>query len=637
MKLGLIIKNTDNGESEGSSFNKDEAWAKYATDARSAIKELTNFDETGKTIFLLRFLGPLGYLICIVKARPHGSGRPFDNTAAWIHIPTEIEITGQQTKDILESVATAISGRTEIDDNKLNDFFDKEYETNNVSYSDLSSIRSKDQNDQNELFGVRYYNGDTNYQIHELLGEWIAQPEYQKYKGIFLIDKFTGITLPRGVQLKFNPKPLCSIPAPKDIDGFKAYIGKNPFVKEIRVTEGNQVDLTWIKQGYAYINKKFVASTKFNPNEINITPNEYKKIIQRSWFNVVDSNSNKQLTNSTIYINDRPIVGDKIEIAEAAFNSGVVLKISSQDYSDYIEHNFKIGKNITFRMAHKVHHYEFEIPAYDKDNELKHAVQLVIETKRRLSKSPIKGYFLANGNLEEGEGRINRLEFDNNLKIKIKSFAYGIIGCLLIELLIAGWSVIDDYEFHFGWPPVSAKVSHVTTPEIIEGGTEASTNIADSLAISYLDDNETWKKDSLNSNELTKGLYEDLDSFKLEDLKDKWADKLSKSKKFKDLVSAADECLRNGWDPTIGKNDKKYNSAKDSTINVDNYIKWISEEHKKINENNESKPVVEKTTSNKTKTSNMDKITGIKESKKEKTSKKTSKEVASEPKKRGGV
>ena len=88
---------------------------------------------------------------------------------------------------------------------------------------------------------------------------------------------------------------------------------------------------------------------------------------------------------------------------------------------------------------------------------------MVIETKRRLSKSPIKGYFLANGNLEEGEGRINRLEFDNNLKIKIKSFAYGIIGCLLIELLIAGWSVIDDYEFHFGWPPVSAKVSHVIT------------------------------------------------------------------------------------------------------------------------------------------------------------------------------
>ena len=75
MKLGLIIKNTDNGESEGSSFNKDEAWAKYATDARSAIKELTNFDETGKTIFLLRFLGPLGYLICIVKARPHGCKR----------------------------------------------------------------------------------------------------------------------------------------------------------------------------------------------------------------------------------------------------------------------------------------------------------------------------------------------------------------------------------------------------------------------------------------------------------------------------------------------------------------------------------------------------------------------------------
>ena len=44
MKLGLILKNTNTGESETYSINKHEVWARYASDARSAIKELQGFD-----------------------------------------------------------------------------------------------------------------------------------------------------------------------------------------------------------------------------------------------------------------------------------------------------------------------------------------------------------------------------------------------------------------------------------------------------------------------------------------------------------------------------------------------------------------------------------------------------------------
>ena len=82
MKLGLVIKITNGGESEGFSINKNDSWAHYATDARSAIKELSNFDASEKTVYLLKFLGTLGYLLCVIKARPEGSGRPNDNTAA---------------------------------------------------------------------------------------------------------------------------------------------------------------------------------------------------------------------------------------------------------------------------------------------------------------------------------------------------------------------------------------------------------------------------------------------------------------------------------------------------------------------------------------------------------------------------
>ena len=87
MKLGLIIKLTSNGEQEFFAVNKQEDWAKFATDSRSIIKDLNGFDGSGKSAIIVKILGNLGYLLGVVKARPEGSGRLNYNTTAWIHVP----------------------------------------------------------------------------------------------------------------------------------------------------------------------------------------------------------------------------------------------------------------------------------------------------------------------------------------------------------------------------------------------------------------------------------------------------------------------------------------------------------------------------------------------------------------------
>ena len=53
MKLGFVLKITNGGESEAFSINNNnnESWARYAADARSAIKDLSNFDETEKIVY----------------------------------------------------------------------------------------------------------------------------------------------------------------------------------------------------------------------------------------------------------------------------------------------------------------------------------------------------------------------------------------------------------------------------------------------------------------------------------------------------------------------------------------------------------------------------------------------------------
>ena len=248
MKLGLVIKITNGGESEGFSINKNDSWAHYATDARSAIKELSNFDASEKTVYLLKFLGTLGYLLCVIKARPEGSGRPNDNTAAWVHVPSNVRISSEETINILKNVEQAISEKKKTNEAQLIDLFNREYETDDVLISAVGTIASK----QDSSYGIRYYNGD--FLLNELLGPYVAQQEYGKYKGIILIDQKQGILHNSNTELIFEPKKILRFNPVETIDGFTAYFKSQtqfvPFSKSIEVPNGTSLSLFWRRKNY---------------------------------------------------------------------------------------------------------------------------------------------------------------------------------------------------------------------------------------------------------------------------------------------------------------------------------------------------------------------------------------------------
>lgn len=125
MKLGLIIKSTSAGEQEVFSINKGEEWAKFAADSRSIIKDLEGFDGSGKSVIVAKILGSLGYLIGVVKARPEGSGRPNDNTTAWIHVPAKMNITGNELTSVIMYVGEQLAAPMGINPAILNELFTK--------------------------------------------------------------------------------------------------------------------------------------------------------------------------------------------------------------------------------------------------------------------------------------------------------------------------------------------------------------------------------------------------------------------------------------------------------------------------------------------------------------------------------
>lgn len=571
MKLGLILKLTSEGEREVFSLNKNDVWGKYASDARTSTKELTNFDETAKMVFSLRFLGTDGILICIVKARPQGSGRPFDNTAAWIHIPAKMNISGNEIVSIIEKVKDVISAHKEID--SLKSVFEIEYPNKDVLFSDLSLVKS----DDSAEFAARSYGNGTEYALHELLGNYIVQKEYNDYKGIFLLETSSGISLKNNNILKSKIKPICTVNPPDENMGFRANIG-NPltsFNKSIEVFDQTRITVLWKKEGYSEIRKEFIASyenTNKSPIGIEIDPSECKRIVLRSWIKVYNKESNRPIGNCSITINGQSFSSDKMEILESDFDKGVQLKVSSRGYEDNITNNIILNDRIKIKMDELVHKKEYILPV-EEGKGLSVDARITIETRREYNGLPLKGYYSDHGNL---------LRYSNNLKLKIKYFVFGFASLICVGLLYAGYEAadrfMDNHVIRFALPPIQKieeEKNEITYDNSDSEKKEISNseNSAKAVAIEYLENNSIWVKDSLDAYPYLEGLYNDLNEFNFEKLRIEWKNKLNDSQKFSNVIDTINK-LENSQ-----KGRYNLNADKDKDIKIDDYIKRISQIH----------------------------------------------------------
>lgn len=567
MKLGLILKITNGGESETCSINKQESWSRYASDARSAIKELQGFDGSDKTIYLLKFLGSIGYLLSVIKSRPEGSGRPNDNTAAWIFVPGLAVVSASEMEQVLKKVEEAISESKGIDNAKLEETFSKDYATKNVLVSDLEKIFSTADGN----YALRYYNGD--YRLNELLGEHLAQTEYGRYKGVFFVENNSGIKLSTNDVLNFEPKPSITISPLKSMGGFVAGFptakGFMKFDRDIELANGQKITIEWRRDNYAPIVKTFTAGVD-NTADLEIKEAERRVRIQRSWFSVQDSQG-ITIPNANVSINHQLITDDHLDIAESSLiNNRISIDIQASGYEDYHEMLQTIPANKVIKLHHRIYETEYVVPIYDGEQHVCNA-KLSVSAKQKI-KSPLKGYTIEDDNV---------LVYSGRFMSKLKAFAYGFVSCLLLILLYAGAQAMEEYEFQFGWPPFK----HISVPQESEyyndseGEPEDFAN--DSVKIGYLDANTSWNKDSLDNHEETNGLFDELNEFNLEALKSRMDEKKLSSTRLHKVVDALQRNHDNGFDPHVGKmsNGGNYNSSSDKTINIDNYITWLSVQH----------------------------------------------------------
>ena len=608
MKLGLVIRNASEGEGEIFSYNRELSWENYIEDVRSTTDELKGFYQTGKTVMFLKFLGELGHFICIVQAAPEGSPRLRDSTAAWIYFPYKINIDGEEVVAVINEVGLAISAPKGIEVGRLERLFEKEYNEKDVIRLNAATIKSN----KDTGFAARQYGHGTDYVLHELLDKYLYQTEYNNYKSVFLLETSNEISLNNENVLKFKLKPICTFFPPNETFGFSLYIenANIMFNKPFEVIDGTKVSLTYKKVGYGDINKVFLASYSASnnlPKEGNINIEDCKRIIYRSWFNIYSKNS-KKLENLMIRINDTPLT-DKLAIPEELFSRGVNLTISCEGYNTIKKNNVLLSTEMSFALEEKIYYYEFFL-ATDICGQVKEqGAKVILETRSRLNESPIRGYscskFIKEGEndgrcnmlhyvnnsskpISEDRGKCNDLNHTNNFRLKVRFFLYGFISFFFVFLLMLGLDK-DNYfkENHKSGIDTVMQTETINTDRTEDENSNMKSNFNQDesiqiAAISYLDSNNTWNKDSLDNNSILKGLYEDLTEFNKDKILNDWASKLNDSEKFKKLVDAFK--IVNSDLAKIKQVDKsRYNSGLKDEIIFDQYIESINNGKKNNN------------------------------------------------------
>lgn len=563
MKLGLIIKITDGGESELFSVNKDASWARSASDVRKAINGLPAFDGSSKFVLLAKFLGREGYLLTLIKARP-GSGRAGDNTAAHIHVPAGCAISAEEMVSIIDKVKEQLSVKLRADFESLKITFSKEYAASTASNSAVGAIKSA----ENGKYAIRYYNAD--YTLKELLGPAIAQQEYSSYSGVFFIDKHDGIEKGFYEELKSPIRPIVTILPPMPDRGFSPfYYGAAgqpiEFNNPIEVPAGTTVTIAWRKNGYADIPKRFNAQIGTNFQEVvRINDMEIRRVIHRSDIHVYNSDR-QYISNTEIRINDQRMTGECHYISEAEYNRGVKVSVSSQGYSNKTERFGQFPVDIV--MTKEPYHFD----VWSKQSGQK--MRFTIDTKANLAPEQIS-------DLQQAiEKSVSSTSGGNGGSNKLK---YIIIGCCLLAFAIlfvyVGWEVRAKYE-----AKRLAENTEITTDDGTEGNVDAYTDQPEEdqdlkNAKAYLNRQSTWNKDSLDTYNATRGLFEELNEFRDKDIL-KRQESLGDVPRFKDIVDAFAKSP--GIDHHIGleRNNGKYCSDRDIRIQISNYIQWISTQH----------------------------------------------------------
>ena len=549
--LGLKIAKVSEGDADILTVNGQDYWCRHKRDIRTDLNNIEISDTKSPVVFI----SGIGKSILLTVVSCIG-GRLGDYISAWINIPGNIRISGQELANIVESVTKELM-KTIRDDETLKNFFSKEYDTEPLQKPLFESSGDK--------VAYRLYGRGQKYNLVELL-DGINQPYYRGYKYVLFIDSESSARIKSGDDLS-GRKLLSQVrinPPGNSGDGFAPYIFDHPFTSPVYVMEGEKFEVVWKKKGYKDIVHKHDTTTGIDYPDIN----EYRRLISYRNFEVRDEKGNP-VPEYRLFINGMELkeVSD-VSISEVALTQCTV-KVCAEGYEQYDEKLDLSHQDLTIiRLQKETYKYKFLI--------LSEHGKVFFEYKSEmpLKKSPIKGYVPTGSRIYKDE--ITKLKYyPYNKKFRITALVVTLvalcagiaIGMFLPDMnkAVATYKEIEnrlirerELKEDNAWTDKASEKDATGTP---------APSAADKM-VKYLDENNVWNRKEME--ELGYGnLWDALNNRDFAKIRS-YRDELKASEHFGKVLDAVERNCKKVFD-------QPYNKGVKENLDIKGYIRCLED------------------------------------------------------------
>lgn len=581
-KLQLYITKSGNTFKSLFNLNPNEDISRHVRNLNTAVMKIS-YDVEEKNIFYMLSSINEGIFFTVIRTIPPQVGH---HLAAWIFIPNGLQIDGDALEQVVRLTTRKVSNAEVTNDDvaALRETFGMEYPTD----AEAPALTAG----QGVSVAWRAYGGDTGLSLADFTGRGRFQQCYIPFSGVLLVDAELGcdVDAPDLTDVPVGDEAVL-LPPEKSEDGFIAYVFDRALDKPLRGTLGAPLTISWKRPGFEDVTRtEVVNALEFTPSPVS-TEGSHKTITQNSFY-VTSQVSKEELHNCTVRVNGREITGSGYSFTSEELTHATVL-ISCDGYfpfSGQLDLASTTRALIQLQERRKI--YWFELPVISSS--LGAPIKFEIRSKVPLTQSPLEGYALLD-DIQEGSTRTNHLGFVGASTSLTTKLMYAAIGFVVGAAVMFGFGqcshdTTTGSKLARAANPDSVVVSAnpvveaPTTPAVVditpeketpkpeakaEVATDSKLGVAD--AVKYLDENTTWDKNEMERNASLKGLFDDMNNFRIERLTGVWAKKLGDSKKMQLVVKHAEQGSHKGK----AKYEGTYNKPEDTRISVQGYLNRI--------------------------------------------------------------
>lgn len=555
-KLQLYITRSGANLKSVFNLNPSEDVRRHVTDLKDVLG-LIDYNAAEKNIFYFIKSTNEGIFFVILRTIPPHAGQ---HLATWIYIPGDTVISGAELNEVVRLTTRKISNTEVSNDDvaELRDAFNVEYPTAKGAPA-LTAFSGSE-------YGWRCYGGDTGLTVADYCGNGLYQQFYIPYKGIIVTD----VELPYTVKaVDLNGLPIGDeaviLPPEKSDEGFTAHVFGRLLDKPLRGTLNAPLTVVWRRPGFEdVIDEETVDSKEFTPQPV-VTTDSHKHITAASFY-ITSQTTRDQLTDCDIRVNGVEIGRDGVSFTHDQLRHATVQIACDGFFTFNGNMDLASSTRALVQMQERRKVYRFEVPVISSD--LGAPIKFEIHSKKSLNESPLEGYSLCD-DIQEGSTRTNHLQFDGKSSPLMTKLLYAGIGLLagIVLMWLCGTcsrpassslapagqptDSVDSIANKDAEPQeiVASKPSFMekaisdnkaaqeqAKKQQQEQKEAANLNNNNDEAIKYLDENRTWNRDKMEQFALLKGLYDDLNTYKIDNLKGTWRTKLASSKNFTEMI-----------------------------------------------------------------------------------------------------